>query len=181
MTLNVNFIAGPGVGKSTTAASIFSQIKRVYAGKITCELVTEVAKDFVWDGMPVPFDPFSIWASQRRKIQRLQDIVDIVICDGPPILCPAYARYEDSMSATLLPQFEELVIADHNERVNFNVWVSRKKPFSQVGRHVNEKQARELDGIIASFLIRAQISTENFDIEDSEIDLLNSIIERYRP
>ena len=39
----VNFYAGPGSGKSTMAAAIFSRLKWK---DVNCELVTEFAKDF---------------------------------------------------------------------------------------------------------------------------------------
>lgn len=46
MTTYVNIFGGPGVGKSTTAADLFVAMKK--AG-YNVELVTEVAKDFVWE------------------------------------------------------------------------------------------------------------------------------------
>lgn len=46
MTMYVNLFGGPGAGKSTTAASLFAEMKKL--GK-NVELVTEVAKDFVWE------------------------------------------------------------------------------------------------------------------------------------
>ena len=45
-TIIVNLFGGPGTGKSTGAAYIFSQLK--LAG-IDCEFVSEFAKDKVWE------------------------------------------------------------------------------------------------------------------------------------
>ena len=45
--LLINLFGGPGAGKSTGAAYIFSQLKM--AG-VNAELVTEFAKDKVWEG-----------------------------------------------------------------------------------------------------------------------------------
>lgn len=42
----VNLYGAPGSGKSTAAAYIFSKLKMQ---GVKCELVTEVAKDLVWD------------------------------------------------------------------------------------------------------------------------------------
>ena len=44
--LIVNFYAGPGAGKSTMVAHTFAELK--WRG-INCELVTEYAKDKVWE------------------------------------------------------------------------------------------------------------------------------------
>lgn len=46
MTLYVNLYGGPGTGKSTGASYIFSKLK--LAG-VEAELVTEYAKDLVWE------------------------------------------------------------------------------------------------------------------------------------
>jgi len=46
MTKYINIFGGPGAGKSTTAALLFAEMK---SGGFKVELVTEVAKDFVWE------------------------------------------------------------------------------------------------------------------------------------
>jgi len=45
-TIHINLWAGPGTGKSTMAASIFAELKW---NKIDCELVSEYAKQIVWE------------------------------------------------------------------------------------------------------------------------------------
>ena len=45
-TIIINLFAGPGAGKSTGAAFIFSKLKML---GIDAELVTEFAKDKVWE------------------------------------------------------------------------------------------------------------------------------------
>lgn len=45
-TKYINVLGGPGVGKSTTAAYVFSEMKRM---GLSVEYVPEVAKDFVWE------------------------------------------------------------------------------------------------------------------------------------
>ena len=42
----VNFYAPPGYGKSTFAALVFSKLKML---GVNCELVSEFAKDMVWE------------------------------------------------------------------------------------------------------------------------------------
>lgn len=49
----VNLCGSPGVGKSTGAAYIFSQLKM---RGINCELVTEFAKDKVWEESHAVFE-----------------------------------------------------------------------------------------------------------------------------
>lgn len=45
-TICVNFFSGPGAGKSTLAAYVFSKLKMM---GVNCELVSEFAKDKVWE------------------------------------------------------------------------------------------------------------------------------------
>ena len=49
----VNLFGAPGAGKSTGAAYIFSQLKM---NGINAELVTEFAKDKVWEGSTEVFN-----------------------------------------------------------------------------------------------------------------------------
>ena len=48
----VNLIAAPGSGKSTIAAGVFEELK--WEG-VNAELITEFAKDKVWEENPAPF------------------------------------------------------------------------------------------------------------------------------
>lgn len=45
ITKYINFFGGPGSEKSTSAAQLFSRMKKQ---RMNVELVTEVAKDFLW-------------------------------------------------------------------------------------------------------------------------------------
>lgn len=51
--LVINLFGAPGAGKSTGAAYIFSRLKMV---GLNAELVTEFAKDKVWEGATAPFE-----------------------------------------------------------------------------------------------------------------------------
>ena len=78
----VNLLAGPGTGKSTTAAGTFAELK--HRGH-RVELVTEVAKEMCYEGVPHPFDQRYILTEQRHRLERLVGQVDIVISDAPLI------------------------------------------------------------------------------------------------
>ena len=46
MAIVINLFAGPGVGKSTTAARVFAELK---LKGVNCEMALEFAKDKVWE------------------------------------------------------------------------------------------------------------------------------------
>ena len=81
MTKYINIFGGPGAGKSTTAALLFAEMK---SGGFKVELVTEVAKDFVWEdrSTTLSIQPY-ITIKQHRNLVRLKGKVDYVITDAP--------------------------------------------------------------------------------------------------
>lgn len=80
-TLVVNLFGTPGAGKSTGAAYIFSELKM---RGINAELVTEFAKDKVWENNDEVFkNQAYIFGKQSYKMSRCRDKVDVIITDSP--------------------------------------------------------------------------------------------------
>lgn len=79
--LIVNLFGVPGAGKSTGAAYIFSRLKML---GVNAELVTEFAKDKVWENNEEVFNNQAyIFGKQSFKISRCANKVDVVITDSP--------------------------------------------------------------------------------------------------
>ena len=73
--LIINLFGAPGAGKSTGAAYVFSQLK---AAGINAELVTEFAKDKVWEETKAVFESQAyIFGKQYLRISRLVGKVDV--------------------------------------------------------------------------------------------------------
>lgn len=80
-TLIVNFFGGPGTGKSTTTAHVFSLLK--WKG-YNCEMALEYAKEKVWEGsLDVLDDQIYLFGEQYHRIKILENKVDIISCDSP--------------------------------------------------------------------------------------------------
>jgi len=168
-TLIVNLFGGPGTGKSTMAAGIFSELK--WQG-INCELATEYAKEKVWEESYSIFEnQVYIFAKQLQRIMRVKDKVDVLITDSPLILIMLYNK---RLSGT----FDDLILEIFNSFNNKNYFLIRKKNYIRKGRLQTLEEAEELDGLTKELLDRNGIGYDTVTGEKASTGLiLNGIIE----
>lgn len=143
-TLVVNFFAGPGAGKSTIAASLFANLK--WQG-VNCELVTEYAKDKVWQEHATVFDnQVYLFAKQYYKLSSVLNKVDIVITDAPLLLPIIYQKEQ-------IPFFKAFVLGRFYSFRSLNFLLERgDKKYNEVGRNQNSVEAKYLDNSIRVLL-----------------------------
>lgn len=153
---------GPGTGKSTTAAELYSILKK--EGK-NVELVREYIKDWVWEGRVImPGDQSYILAKQARKERILFESVDIIITDAPLWLSLIYEKLHEPE-----PYVSEAIIkkqvnyARSNGFVYKHFFLNRVKEYNPSGRLQTEEQAQILDGLILKMI------SEN-DLDYSKVD-----------
>lgn len=143
----INLFAGPGAGKSTTAAGLFHIMKQ---DGYQVELVTEYAKDIVWaDRHKELNDQLYISAKQNHRLFLLKDKVEYCITDSPLLLCLVYAKM---MPSSFAPFIKDLF----HEYDNMAVVLKRTKPYVLFGRSQTEDEAKELDRQIHS-LVHTQV------------------------
>lgn len=153
-TLVVNLYGGPGTGKSTGAAYIFSQLKMM---GYDCELVTEFAKDKVWEENPAPFKcQFYVTGKQIFKINRVYGKVDIIITDSPILLGVEYAPSDR-------PCLKAAIIEEHKSYNNLEILLNRKKAYNPNGRFQTEEEAKAIDDQMKELLEDVNIHYECFD------------------
>lgn len=145
----INFFAGPGSGKSTTAAGLFFLMK---SQGINVELVTEFAKQLIWQERHATFsDQLYILAKQNNKLFSLNGKVDYAITDSPLLLSNIYAP-KDYVSG-----FAGFVERLFNTYSNINIFIKRIKPYNPIGRNQKENDAKSLDVTIKTFLNNRKI------------------------
>jgi len=140
----INLWGGPGAGKSTTAAGLFYKMKK---SGYSVELVTEYAKDLVWDERHTLFkDQLYLLSKQNRRLDRLEGKVDYAITDSPLLLVLAYIPegYYDS--------FNKLTFDVWNNYLNYNIVLNRGHDYTGEGRNQNETQAIKIDKDIEKIL-----------------------------
>lgn len=151
--LLINLFGGPGAGKSTGAAYIFSQLKM--AG-VNAELVTEFAKDKVWEGNKEVFkNQAYIFGKQYFKISRCADKVDVIITDSPLLLSIVY-----NDNPVLGDSFNETVKNVFSSFNSMNYILSREKEYNPIGRNQTESEAKEVDVQVRAMLDEEKIPYE---------------------
>lgn len=170
--LIVNLYGAPGAGKSTGAAYIFSQLKM---RGINAELVTEFAKDKVWEESKAVFQNQAyIFGKQYFRISRVQGKVDVVITDSPILLSPFYAN-----DPVLGEEFDQLVTKVAKSFDSMNVFINRTKPYNGAGRFQTEAESDALSHELHEFLIAHNVACRHYngDVEGYDI-LVADILDR---
>ena len=166
----INVIAGPGAGKSTLASGLYHEAKR---RGWNVELVTEVAKDLVWEGRHCALgNQAYVFGRQMQRVDRLKGHVDYVITDSPVLLSAIYAP-ED------YPQQWEQVVVELWKRYDNNVaFLGRGPWFDDRGRVHNLQASLEIDRRIAVLLAKHNITYTQVDYGyQSPGEVLDAILE----
>lgn len=139
----VNLLGGPGCGKSTITAGVFSELK--WHG-VNCELALEFAKDKVWEeSLKVLDDQVYILGKQHHRLYRLADQVDVIVTDSPLLLSLIYGEHWGDTLA-------KLALSLMDRYYNMNYVLERVKPYNPKGRVQTEEKARLLDDRIRQVL-----------------------------
>lgn len=161
--LVVNLYGGPGSGKSTTAAGVFYKLK---LWGINAELVTEYAKDLVYEGRLAVMceEQDYIFAEQHKRIYRNIGDVDVVVTDSPLMLSTIYlpTHWKLSKKSGYVDAFKALVKATNDQYDNLNVFLDRPDKYDSDGRAQTHEEAIEKDNEIHDMLIHYQLAYFTF-------------------
>lgn len=162
----INLFAGPGSGKSTTCAGLFSKLK--LAG-INCEMALEYAKELVWENnLETLDDQIYVFAQQLHRINILKDKVDVIITDSPLLLSIIYDKSKNKI-------FKELVKEQFNNFDNLNYYVKRNSIYNPKGRLETIDEAVDKDVEILELLDDNHISYRSVDKNDAVDRIFNDV------
>ena len=131
----INIIGEPSAGKSTLALEVTANIKKQ---GVNAELVTEFAKDLVWDNnLEALKSQEYIFAEQHKRIKRLVGKVDVIVTDSPLLLSTIYT--EGTGTCKSLINFIEDTVNSYD---NDYYYLKRNHPYQQVGRVHTEDEAK---------------------------------------
>jgi hypothetical protein len=163
----VNYWGGPGTGKSVAAAGLFFAMK---IQRFEVELVTEYAKDCVWEERWKLFPEQDYFlAKQNRRIRRLVGKVDYAINDSPLALSLSYVPkdFPDSFKTFCFDQF--------NSYTNFNIFLNRVSDYEALGRRQSKESADAKSKHIKSIMDQYKIEYIELDADDRIVS--NTLLE----
>jgi hypothetical protein len=180
MSKIINFFGGPGIGKSTQASGLFTEMKKHH---MSVEYTYEFPKEVAWEGNVSQLrDQFFITANQHRNISRLYGKVDYIIVDSPIVLgCFYEQRYGEGYPASHygmsgLGKFLWNLFKQYN---NINILLKRNdETYDTNGRLQDLQEAIEIDEDIKETLDVNSIRYSEFFVHnDTPLEIYRYLIE----
>ena len=166
MKLIVCLYGGPGTGKSTTCAGLYTLFKQE---GFNSEMNREYIKEWVWEGRKVkPGDQTYFFAKQARKErQYMENNIEVIITDSPLILTHFYGLKYDSFEKeynTSLKMLEQhhAICKSYDYKVE-HIFLKRVKEYNPAGRFQTEEKAKEYDVEMKNMLNNMKIKYKEFD------------------
>jgi hypothetical protein len=178
MSKIINFFGGPGIGKSTQACGLFTEMKRNH---MNVEYTYEFPKEVAWEGNISQLrDQFFITANQHRNISRLYGKVDYIIVDSPIILgCFYEQRYGEGYPASFYGQtgLSNFLWSLFKQYENINIVLKRNnETYDSNGRIQDLQEAQEIDSDIKQTLLINNIPFIEFDVHtNTAVDIFKYI------
>lgn len=163
-TIIVNLYGAPGAGKSSGAAYIFYKLKQC---GLNVELVTEYAKDKVWEAHDEVFkDQCYIFGHQHFRMSRLINKVNVIITDAPLMIGAYYSPeiYKKELTSIALKSFDN---------PHFNFFIKRVKKYNPKGRFQTESESDKVSEELNHFLTENDI---NFTVVEGNESGYDSIV-----
>ncbi len=152
-------MAGPGIGKSTFAANLFSTMKQL---EYKVELITEYAKDCVYEQQfnILNNDQLFVLANQNRRIQRIEESnedIDYVITDSPLLLSKIFANKNNVKHNYL--SFQDFCVDLFASYDNINLILNR----DNISYHTEGRVETYIEALKIDELILTELRKWNFD------------------
>lgn len=165
-TTVINLIGGPGCGKSTIAAGLFYELKKL---GVSCELVCEYTKEKVWEeSFNVLNDEIYLFAKQLHKQWRLKDKVDYIITDHCLLNSVIYNKINSN-------SFNDLVFEEFNKFSNINFFITRGDKYETAGRIETEEESKQLDKDFKELFNKNKIAYKEVKYDSAVNDIVEEL------
>ena len=177
--MRINLYAGPGAGKSTTAAMLFAKMK--IAG-YSIELVSEYVKAWaIAKRAPVGFDQIYLMGKQLNYEYRfLSNGIKNVITDSPVLLSACYTRAYYPDLVHVADHMDAIIVEYERQHPAINIFLDRgDKEYKTEGRYQSQEDACKLDDVVLNTLDRLNLPYTKFSFFDNDklFDYITSVID----
>jgi len=169
----VNFISGPGAGKSVMAAMIFIKLKLL--GHST-ELCQEYAKSLVWTkDWETLNNQYLVTQKQFNLLKNIEGKTSFVVCDGP-IIHGLYYNLWNPDNTSDIQKTQNMIVNCHKQFENINIFLKRGQfAYEQAGRMQTKEEALSIDDTLQFLLEKNKIKFTIFDSSMEEENLLKIV------
>ena len=151
-TIVINIAGGPGSGKTTVAAELFSKLKEK---GYEVENVSEFAKELVWEKRNEAFDDrLYMHAEQNHRLMMMNGNLDYIITDSPLILTSVYNHFylEDKHTKEYNKMIDDVTLLTFNSYNNITFLIERETGYDTNGRRESQAEAKAIDERIIEYL-----------------------------
>jgi len=164
---NIQLFAGPGTGKSTTAAGLFYKMK---TQDFKVEYIQEFAKELTFSKDYTRLsDQLLILGEQHHRMKRLEGQVDFLIHDSPFVMGLTYLEDDPHLPKDV---YANLITSMYASYDNLNIFLNRSEyhAYQQYGRTQTLEQAKEKDEEIKQMLRDNNISFIEIEMGEKTLD-----------
>ena len=171
----IDIYGSPSSGKSTLAAFVFSQLKM---HGIRCELVTEVAKDFVWDeNSKALANQAYVFGSQFYRLTRIEGSVDVAVVDSPLLLNILY-NHNSRLGSSFYKMVSE--VSKSFDCLSYFLPVVENRLYDDAGRIHNEETSKKLSDQILILLSNYNVNCKILGHDENSMmsvvdDVMNAL------
>ena len=168
----VNFVGGPGSGKTALCCLLFAELKM---RGMKVEYVPEVAKSLVWTQQyELLNNQHYVTMQQYEILNAVYGKVNIVVTDGP-IIHGIYYNRHNSGNYCDIEKVEKLILEKMKNFNNIFIHVTKGDfPYEQAGRLETEEQSNQVGKELKCILDANNLS---YKCITSGRDALNDILE----
>jgi len=149
MIRRINVFGGPGIGKSTTAAHIFYELKKK---NLEVDWIQESAKQWTYlERKPLGWsDQFHLFAKNLHEEEVALRKLQYVVCDAPMLM---HCYYSKKANNPYLPHLIATTEQYEKQFPSLNLFLTRGNwEYSNTGRFQTEIEAKKMDQEIKEFL-----------------------------
>lgn len=172
MTYVINFISGPGAGKSTMASAVFAELK---FQQYIAEYIQEHAKWLIYKGLFEELNnQYNVSMEQYKMIKCVKGQVQY-ICVDSPLLLGLYYNRTNLTNVSDVSKTEKMILEKNQEFKNIYIFLERHgSPYQNEGRVHTESEAKLIDTELVMLFQELNVEYKTFT---SDKDSVSKIID----